>query len=294
MLVNGNTAYGSVGGFEANLNIALLDNISPVKLHISFYGTDEQKRAIDAALRNERIKYFRHQFTPYGILIGLNDFTVKRLAARLDKLLERICGILSENGAVGEGRCPVCGNELTDATKCKPGWFEVMIDNACKDNINAVIDEENKDFKNAPNNYLRGFAGAAIGAAVGAAITVIFYLIGYVTAISAIVSVILGTFLYEKFHGKPNKMMLVIVSVTTLAFMVASIFGVYIGLAGYVAAKEGIDLSAFEAFGLLLEDADFATGFYLDLGLVVLFTALGMGVQIAYIVRKIRRQQNIG
>lgn len=295
MTITGNNAYGVVKGYETNAIVAMMDNVTPLRLHISFYATDEQKRAIEAAIRNAQIKYLNFRFTPYGILIGLNDITVKKLITRLPQLLDTFYGILAENGGLGSEYCPVCGNVLEPFAEQKRNieGFTITLDGNCVENINAVISAENKDFNEAPNNYLKGFLGALIGGLAGAAVSVAFYMAGFVSSISAIISVMLGAFLYQKFHGKPNKMMIVIVSVTTIVCMIASILGIYIVAAGLAADQEGIEMNAFDAFAKCMQNGEFAGWFYGDLALSLVFSAIGVGLEIFTLKNKIKRQQNI-
>ena len=295
MSLNGKTMYVKINGYEANVQLSQFDNVSPLKIHVSFYATDEQKRTIETAIRNLALKFFRMTFTKYGISLGFNGMTLGGLLKRLPPVLEQIFGILSENGALPAEYCPVCGNLLEEGKfkTCQINGNTITIDNDCVDTINKVISAENADFNNAPNNCLRGFAGAVIGALAGVAVAVLLYIVGFVSSLSAVISIVLGSFLYQKFHGKPNKLMIIIVSVTTLVFLSATVPVVYIVAAGIVAKSEGLSYTAIEAFNICMKAPEFSRLFYADLALVVLFTALGMGLQIFTLVKKIKREKNI-
>ena len=295
MTINGRYAYGKINGYEANAAVVMLDNVAPLRMHISFYATDDQKRAIESAVRNLALKFFRMQFSPYGMSLGFNDITVNRLLKRLPEVLNSICNILTDNGALNSGYCPVCGNPLNESNskKCNVDGFYITIENECVNTINTVIDAENKDFNEAPNNYLRGFLGAVIGGVVGAAVSILFYVIGLVSSIAAIVSIVLGAFLYRKFGGKPNKMMIVIVSLTTLILLAATVPAIYIVASGIAADSVGVSLSALEAFEFCMGDPEFARMFYADLALIVLFSALGAGLEIYVLAKQIKRKNNI-
>lgn len=295
MKESGKTMYGKIKGYEVNAMLVQFDNVAPLRIHISLYATDEQKRAIESGIRNLAIKFFRMQFSQYGLMLGFNGMTLGSLLKRLPATLEQIFGILSENGALTAEFCPVCGKPLEEGNykNCNVEGLTITIDNDCVNTINTVIKAENEDFNNAPNNYLKGFLGAVIGALAGVAVAVLLYVVGFVSSISAIISIMLGTFLYQKFHGKPNKMMIVIVSLTTLVFLAATVPAVYIVASGIVAHSEGYALTAIEAFKLCMEDAEFARMFYADLAMVVLFTAIGIGVQIFVLAKKIKRAKNI-
>lgn len=295
MTVNGNFAYGNIHGYETNAVLKTFDTAAPLRIHISCYTTDDKKRIIESLIRNLSLKYFNMAFTSYGLLLALNDITYKRLINRLPALLETIFGILSENGATKSEFCPVCGNPLQESAskKCNIDGMQITIDNDCVEKINSVISAENQDFENAPNNYLKGFLGAFIGGLAGVAISVVLYLVGFISSISAVVAVMLGAFLYEKFQGKRNKMMIVIVAVTSLVMMAATVPCIYITAAGIAAKSEGVSLTAIEAFRICMDDPEFSRMFYCDLALVLLFTALGIGLEIFTLSQKIKRQKNI-
>lgn len=294
MEVSKNLAYGKIKDYEVNATVVMLDNVAPLKMHVSLYATDEQKRSIEAAIRNLALKFFRMMFTPYGLALGFNDITVKGLLKRLPDVLEKIFSILEENGALKSDCCPVCGNPLDEANskKCDIDGFSITIDNDCIKTINTVITEENKDFNNAPNNYFKGFLGAFIGGLAGVAVAVLLYVAGFVSSISAIISIVLGTLLYRKFKGKPNKMMIVIVSLTTLVMLAATVPAIYITAAS-IEINKYVPMSAIDAFRFCMADAEFSRMFYCDLGLIILFSLLGTAFEIFVIMRSIKRKKNI-
>ena len=295
MVLNGKTMYGKINGYEVSVIQSQFDNVAPLKIHISFYATDEQRRNMESAIRNLALKFFRMQFTQYGIMLGLNGMTLGSLIKRLPSVLDRIFEILSSNGALNSEFCPVCGKPFAENNfkQCHVDGFIITIENECVETINTVINAENADFNNAPNNCLRGFAGAVIGALAGVAVSILLYVVGFVSSLSAIISIVLGSFLYEKFHGKPNKLMIIIVSVTTLVFLAATVPVVYIVAAGIAAKSEGLSYTAMEAFKICMQAPEFARMFYADLALIILFTLLGMGLQIFTLVKRIKRKTNI-
>jgi len=295
MTITGNNGYGLIKGYETNVVIRMFDNISPVTIHISCYTTSEQKRAIEQAFRAAGIKYFKFAFTDFGVTIGLNDITGIRLIKRMPDLLNQLYSFLSDNGALGAQYCPVCGNELNPDTRKKAmvDGFTFYLDHDCILNLNKGINAENQDFQEAPNNYVNGFVGALLGGIIGAVIAVVLYMIGFVSSISAFVAVLSGVYFYKKFHGKPNMMMIAIVAVTTLACMVGSVFVIYISVAAVAAEEANLALSAIEAFRLLMQDAEFSQFFVSDLGLSLLFSALGIGYQVYALSKAIKRRKAI-
>ena len=296
MTVNGNFAYGVVRGYETNAMIANMDNVAPLRFHVSFYATDDQKRIIESSIRNLALKYFVMQFTPYGLSFGLRGMTDGSLLKRLPAVLDAIYGILSQGGALNSEYCPVCGNPLDPfgTKKCNIDGYTISLDENCVNTINSVISAENLEFNNAPNNYLRGFVGAFIGALAGAAISILLYLVGFVASISAFVAITLGALLYQKFGGKPNKMMIVIVSLTSMILLAATVPAIYIVASGIAAHAEGVSLPAIEVFRQLMQESEeFARMFYADLALVIFFSILGAGYEIYKLSKKIKRRKNI-
>lgn len=329
--VMGERAYGTLRGYETNVVLNNFDTASPVKMHISFYATDEQKSRMNDAFTAAKLKFFRCQFTPYGVFIGLNGWTLNSLLKKLPSLFDLFCTTIETNGGLKSDYCPVCGKQIfgeqaaeepqasvgeepafgeesgeepapeqkreggkTETRRCDVDGYLITMDVGCVDKINAIIAEDNNAFAAAPNNYFKGFIGAALGALVGAAVSVILYLLGYISAISSVIAVLLGAFLYQKFQGKPNKMMIVIVSLTSLAFMLLSVLGIYLWATSVAISSEGLEMGVFEAFILLMsESSDFASMFWLDFGLVFLFSAIGIGLEIFYLSKQIKRKRNI-
>lgn len=290
LTINGDYAYGNLMGYETNI-LAKTLNAPPFVMHISFYVTDEQKAEIDNALKQVANKYLKYQFTYYGLSVNITDFTISKLVEKLPEYLKQITNILKNNEAVGFGHCPVCGDELTaENTKViNIDGFNVAVDQKCFGNINTVIEKSNEEFKNAPNNYLKGFLGALVGGVAGFAVAFILYLCGVISAISAFVAVVLGAFLYKKFGGKENKMMILIVSVTSLAFMILAVFSVYLYAAGAAAKEAGLVMNAFEAFKTCMGFEEFSGAFTQDLIMTIVFSILSIVYEVVMLLRKVKR-----
>lgn len=164
--------------------------------------------------------------------------------------------------------------------------------NGYNDEVVEVIDTNNNVVDNKPNNYLKGFAGAVIGGVAGFAVAVLLYFLGLISALSAFVAVALGSFLYVKFGGKKNKTMLVIVSCTTMVFMILSIFAVYLISSGIAAKEVGVAMSAFEAFSTCMQDVEFSTLFFTDMVLAVVFSFAGIAWSVITTRRSMKKAEN--
>ena len=285
-----NRGYGVVNGFETNVKYG---TVAPIIIHFACYATDEQKRTILKALAAEKIAFANFLFDKFGLGLLINDWTGGTLAKRLSTVFEKICNVLTSNGALGVGYCPVCGNALDyeNCKKCIIDGMSISIDNTCVDNINGQIDAENKLMDEAPNNYVRGFAGAFLGGLVGAALSVLFYYIGFISALSAFVAFIVGELLYRKFGGKPNKVMVLIICCTVFSMMITSVLGTYLVAAAMGAAEVGMD--TMEYFQLCMQDEEISLSFATDMILTILFTALGCGFEIYLLRKRMSRQKNI-
>lgn len=299
MDVLGSRARGVVNGYEVSVNELNVNQASnsgeyPYQFHFNFYATDDQKRDIRNALDNAQIKRCNRIFTEYGLKITLTDFTVGKLVERLPEIFDTVISAISSNGGLGSNYCPKCGKEFTD-NKCEISidGFNISIDRECRDSINAEIEAENKAFEEAPNNYLRGFAGAAVGGVVGVVVAIIINLMGYYAAIGSIASIVVGTLLYQKFGGKPTKMMILIVVGTTFVFMMLSVVILYYVYAAIAVAETGVDMSAMEAFKIIMQDEEIRGDFYVDIIMTVVFTIIGVVADFAYMSRSTKRKSNV-
>lgn len=295
LTVTGNTAYGIVQGYETN--VCLPKNgmeTSVCKLYFSFYATEQVKQGVCAELARLGLT-ITYKPTIYGIAIEYPYVFCGTLVKNLPVLLENVPMILKQREIAGADTCPYDGNPLTDEKKrCLVDGYSVTLNPDCVNTINKQIEEENRAFANAPNNYMQGICGALIGGVVGAACTIALYYIGFVSSLSAIVAVLLGAFLYRKFGGKPNVMMIVIVSVVSLVFIGAAFFASYLIAAGAAVAEAELHMSAMDALLLLLEDQEFAGAFYSDLAMLFIFTIVGIIIIIIALARQIKRPKNIG
>lgn len=294
LTVTGSTAYGIMQGYETSLRSPSPMEQSAYYIHVNFYATDEKKQEIAAELGRTGIKLTATS-SAYGLTICFPAAFAGTLVKNLPVLFDRLIALLKQNELPGADTCPYDGKPLIEAEKkrCSINGFYVTLNNDCVSSINRQIEEENRAFANAPNNYMQGICGALIGGIVGAACTIALYYIGFVSSLSAIIAVLLGAFLYRKFGGKPNVMMIVIVSVVSLILIGAAFFVSYLIAAGTAAAEAGLHMSALDALLICLDDSEFASAFYSDFAMLFVFTIVGIVIVVISLVRQIKRPKNI-
>lgn len=286
LIVEGDRAYGIFDDYEVNAFLDPFVNVDPLKIQIScFLSSDDKLKAIQE-INNEGIKKLNVVGNRYGILLGLNDITIKKLATRMDGILEKVFRALKYNGAFGSDYCPICASKFDEETKrlCSVNGFKISIDLDCVSEINNQIKTENEEFEKAPNNFVKGFVGALIGALAGAVIAVILYLLGYVSALSGFVATILGAYLYKKLGGKPNKIMIITVVATSFVVLILTTVFVY---AYYAVALE------YGGLATALQNAEFKSSFTHDIVMTILFTVIGSVYEIIALIKSIKRDTTL-
>lgn len=292
---NNNYAHGFIMNYETNLFYIPLDNVAPVRIFISCFLPDDKKEIVSKQIIDLKQKYLKLDFTPYGLVIGLNAITLKKLMADIDNILDSVYNILIANEVLDSAYCPICGNKLDEANSyvANVAFGKVTIDNDCKEKINQTIEKENKEFDDAPNNYLKGFAGALIGALISAVAFIVLYMIGFISAITSFLSIYLGIIFYKKLGGKPNKTMVLIVTVVTVIVMALTICGIYVYAANLLASDYGYTSSGINAFVDMMNVDDFRKEFSSNAAMTVLFTLLGCGFEVFSQMQKVKRSSTI-
>lgn len=294
MIIERESGYGIINGYETNLIFNQYNSTSPVLLHISTFIPVENKQIISDTINNMNVKFLNFNFTPYGLLIGLNDLTIKKLVNRLDDILNSIYAILNDFGAKTAEYCPNCGEAFNENKKiCIIDGLKITIDNSCVEKINQEINNANNEFDKLPNNYIKGFIGALGGALVGAIVSVALYYLGFISAISAFVAIILGVKFYQKMGGKPNKVMILITTITTVVVLILATFGIYYFSASSLASENGFTSTGFKAFKDMMTVSNFKSGFISDMIMTVLFTVIGIIYQVIDLSKSIKRVDKI-
>lgn len=294
LIVKGNSAYGVYKNYEINLVYNVMNNTAPVAFLISFYASENDKLNIIQSLKNEKIKYLQFQADGFGMLFGLNDFTLGALLKKFDAILNKIIQIIELNNGKGYEYCPMCGEEHTMESKVyKINDAQYKLHIHCVNELNEAIEAENEEFNEIPNNYVKGFVGAAIGALVGVISYIIFFFLNFISALSPFISILLGAKLYQKFGGKPNKVMVLMVSLLTVASLLLTAYALHALAAVGLAFEAGLEMSGAEAMKYMMQDAEFAAAFRANMIMTVLFTLLGAGYEVFLLAKSIKRTPKV-
>ena len=285
MKVEGSLAYGQIDGYEVNV----LENkfgIGPIFL-FSTYLTKEQKNIFVQNLLAKKIKLFQVASFDFGVMVVIGAMTASGFEKKFDEVMPLILAELAALNAPKADICPSTGypleGEETTLITIPETKAKIRITSKAVESVNAQISKENEDFKNAPNNYMKGFLGVFLGGLVGVAIAVILSLLGFISFWSPFVSILLGTYLYKKFGGKPNAVMIV-----------GYFFLFYTASATALCQEAEIAKKGIDALGYCIENVEgFGRGLTLDLILSALFTVIAAGVSIFSLIQQIKRPKNI-
>lgn len=294
--IEGNCAYGKIDNFDASVFVAILDNVAPVRIQLSLHAVGPTRSRILDELRALKFKFFRVEANLYGIVLGFNGMTINSLLKQLPDMLEKIVSVLNKNGALGTGYCPLCGKQLVEGSYkayVVENWIKVNIDEECVGKLNNAITKENEDFAKAPNNYLRGTLGALIGAVAGTIGYIILANFGVIGAISAFLAVFLGGLLFQKFGGKPTKVMVLIVAALSILSQLVAVFYIYYSAASVLAIEYNFASTGMAAFKDMMSIAEFKSEFTYNLIMTIVFTLLGVGSYIFNLIRQTKRKSTI-
>ena len=107
---------------------------------------------------------------------------------------------------------------------------------------------------------------------------IVLYYIGFLSALTAVLAVFLGNYFYVKFGGKANNVKNIIVALVSLIVLVLACVGIYYVEVGSVIAANNLNMTPFE---LIFSDEELTGMFISDMAMNVIFTIIGVVVQIA-------------
>ena len=260
-----NNGYGFINGYEVNV----VNNpmaMGPV-FFFSTFLPQTKKNDFVMELNNRKISLLQCAPFDFGVAIMIGAMTAGTFEKKFPDVLATILEILEKLEAPKKDICPQSGENLEEVESkviaIQGGGVKIRLSAKAVETVNSIIDK-------------------------------IFSLAGIITAFSSIVSIFLGIFLYKKFGGKPNGVMIFMSFVTTLIVLLGAVFLAYVMAANLACAEAGVDLKGIPALNLCLEKVpEFRTTFIGDMALNGLFILLGEGFSIFRLSQMIRRPKNI-
>ena len=288
---NGGMGYGHINGYEVNV-IENKMGVGPIFV-IATYLSQIKKNEFISKLNSHKFKMVTVDSSDFGFSIMIGAMTASSFEKKYNDVMPVILSLLEELEAPKANICPQSGEEI-DSSNSKTIEIEkvkLTLSNKSIEAINSSIGKELDDYKEAPNNYLKGLLGLLIGALAGVALSIILYFVGFISAFSAVLSILLGTFLYVKFGGKKNVMMIVLSFIVTTVSLLLAILGLYLFVANGLV--EIANLTLFEKFEYCLEIEEFKKGLLTDIGLNLLFIFVGEALSIARLRQIIKKPTKI-
>ncbi len=293
---SGNNGYGRIDGYEVNVFNNPMDT-GPI-FAFSTFLPQSKKNDFITSVNSLKISLVQADAFEFGVMVKIGAMTGKQFEKKFPNVIEQILRILQELEAPKADVCPQSGETL-DAENCKLATmpntnFKFYLSQNAIETVNSGIEKSNEDFQNAPNNYLKGFIGIAIGAIAGIVVAFVAGLMGYITSFAPLVSIFLGVFLYKKFGGKQNHMMIIMSLGTTLVAIVGYLLALYIIVANQAVAEINLALSGFDALKFCLENApEFKEAFVSEITTNAIFFLIAGGASIANLLKMIRRPKNL-
>ena len=281
MTVSNGVAYGVLKGFATTLSEGA--GFKRIDIATQFADPNQQVQLQEFLNRVDTSREYRVQSISIApriisVIFLDNPGTMKKLLAFIDWFYP----LLTEHGATGAQICTECGTALSVASWYLIDGVAFPLHDSCAEHIAASItEEEQKSKEEDTGSYVQGLIGALLGSALGAVVWAIVLYLGYVASLIGLLIGWLAEKGYTLLHGRKGKGKIAIL-------IVAIIFGVALGtiipdvvylvqminageLPGYIYG----DIPQLIVF-LLSEDPDYLRGTMSNVGMGLLFAALGV------------------
>ena len=217
---------------------------------------------------------------PNGVLVDFQDNpgTMGKIRAFLAWFLP----LLQEHQATLYNICPQCGCEVTTGKWMLNNGVASFMHDGCAQKAIRDVDGENERRKQEDTgSYLKGAIGAALGAALGAVVWAIVLMKGYVASVVGLLIGWLADKGYRLLHGKNGKgKIAIIIVVIILAVIMGTFIADGISLMQMISSGELEDFTAADIPAiirmLLLGDAEYRSATLSNIGMGLLFAALGV------------------
>lgn len=280
MNVGGGVAYGSLHGYATTLS----EGAGYKQIVISARFPDVEKlnglqetvngRNIARELRVQNLS-----FAPNGVSVIFTDNpgTMKKI----EEFIAWFYPLLDQANATGINVCAECGLEVTDGCWKLIDGVALYMHDACGQKVARDIDAEYETQREeSTGSYGLGLLGALLGAALGAVVWALVLLSGFVASIVGLLIGWLADKGYDLLKGKQGKGKIVILIIAVIFGVVAGTFAAdAISLAQMIDAGEllGWEMGDIPLIILMLfEDAEYVTATLSNVGMGLLFAAIGV------------------
>lgn len=281
---NNNTLYGYCGEYETTVYVPAMST-EGIVVYLNFFGDASVKEdIINKFINYEGKAYAGGRVNVSGVRLNLNGFTGASAAKKLIIKLRYIINYMYEQGIKGRGICPICGEEIIESDIVQLNDCYMTLDVKCATDIKEASAMAEKEFKEQPGNYFKGFLGSLIGAVVGAVVWfLLYYFLGLVSAWVGLLSVMLADFLYVKFEGKKDKYRVFISAATVLVLFELVCLVIWGLLGSAYAYSVGSNLSGLQ---YVLQDSELKGYFIYDMVMNLIYTGIGVAIQSVIINKK--------
>lgn len=271
-------AYSYINDYQVSVSETKVYAASMPCACIFSHIAEEKLASVTEYLKNNKKKFklLNYEVSIMGVTLAYGN-------NKYDLFLEAVQSItafLKEQETLNKEYCPYSGEPFEETTKKRLFYngFIVFLNEASVTAINADIEKNEEEYKNAPNNYLKGALGAIVGGALGAVVWVVIgALFGFISGWIAFLIAVLAGIGYDKMKGKPNYTKIIISSVVTLAYVLFSMFLVYVIIVQKQMKVEGIEGNPVSIlFQLIANSEEIKTGFITDMMLGLLFGVIGV------------------
>lgn len=241
---------------------------------------NSQQEALKEYLKTNKkeLKISSWEVDAFGVQICMGNFLNVKAIHAVDRITEEMVRLEAKT----KEYCPITGEIAENQKRINFQGFPLSINEASAQAIEEEIRRAEEEYQNSPNNYAKGIVGAIAGGAIGAVVWVVVgALLGLVSGWIAFLIAFLAGKGYDKMKGKANYTKIIVSSVVTLAYVVISMFLIYVLIVKSTMSEYGIEGSAVSLlFQILGEDAEVRSEFLLDLVLGLVFGVIGVGFSI--------------
>lgn len=281
MKVAKGVAYGSLQGFAATMS----EGSGYKQITFTTKFADEEKRmAFISVIENSNLqKQYRVQNLGFSsraarIIFFDNPGTMNKIREFIDWFIP----LLREYGATPANVCTECGCEITDGRWLMVNGTAYYMHGACADKARRdIASTEQAEKEQRTGSYGLGALGAFLGAACGAVVWAIVLNMGYIAALVGLLIGWLANTGYMVLKGKPGKGKIAILIAAIIFGVVLGTFGAdFITIMGMINNGELLGMTVGDIpsfiFYMLATNSEYLTGTLYNMGLGLLFAALGV------------------